>query len=70
MTLIDQIRAEQPGAPHVEPPDDLGLEGEIIGLNGKVRRPARTQDKYRTVGLRPGLQTRTRASTALAALPP
>jgi len=45
MTLIDQIRAEN-RALHTSSRRMISrLEGEIIGLSGKVRRPARTQDK-------------------------
>ena len=41
MTLIDQIRAEQRALHASSRQMIAGLESEIIGLNGKVRRPPR-----------------------------
>jgi hypothetical protein len=42
MKLIDQIRAEHQSLRTTSRRMISGLEGEIIGLNGKVRRPARS----------------------------
>ena len=42
MKLIGQIRGEQRALHSVSRQMISGLEGEIIGLNGKVRRPPRT----------------------------
>ncbi len=42
MKLIEQIRAEHQSLHATSRRMISGLEGEIIGLNGKVRRPARS----------------------------
>ena len=42
MKLIDRMRAEQQSLHAVSRRMSSGLEGEIIGLNGKVRRPPRS----------------------------
>jgi len=45
MKLIDQMRAERNALHSSSRRMISGLEREIVGLNGKVRRPPRTEDR-------------------------